>query len=108
MDEDGWITEPEAIDTIVALRAIRAGDEIRVQKVLNIWIEKHINDGDVVVVAHIEDEGTTHPWTDHPVRHGPNAPTSHKARLFSDGRYVFARENIAAWRRPSGKKSSSQ
>ena len=32
MNDDGWITDPKALQTIIALRGVRAGDMVREQQ----------------------------------------------------------------------------
>jgi hypothetical protein len=103
MDNDGWVTEPGAIDTLIALKEMKVGDEVRLQRVEDYGLASRYRDGQTVVViddsrligvklSAINDE-----HRDRALFHQPVIAHIHE-------QWVICRENIAAWRRPGALK----
>lgn len=100
MDEYGWITDSGAIDTLVALKELKLGDEIQIHDPENNYrlVCYH---GKVVRV--IEDNNgfvgqrkaiSDCPWADEICVAQFDPPDG------DGGTWVVCRKNIAAWRRP--------
>ena len=102
MSDDGWITEPGAIDTLVALQGILPGDEIRIKDAGAYNIDCR-HEG---VVGLVLAPGPTGHQVGEPSQGGCKY-ARHKvaARVrVGSGDWVVCRKNIAAWRRPGALK----
>jgi hypothetical protein len=93
---DGWVTDPEAIRTIVMLKLLQPGDEVKLQKCEAYGI--HTKYEQKVYRIHTPDSSVwnTSNWPDpEESAMGSSTPVA----LISSGYYI-AYWNIAAWRRP--------
>lgn len=102
MDDDGWVTEPDAIDTIVAMKELRPGDEVRIHDPYNNYHLQCMH-GQIQRIREAERDlvGKRNAITE-------AAPWSSEvcvAQLdIKGGTWVVCRKNIAAWRRPGALK----
>lgn len=89
--EVAWITDPKAIDTIVALGELREGDEVILQHARSSGFPSECN-GRMFRVAPTDKEiGSGYRYSDHPT----------VAELDGEyGGWVIVARNIKAWRRP--------
>jgi hypothetical protein len=90
---DGWITDRDAIHTLVAMRLIRPGDQIIIQNAEGYNIGKEFN-GKIIKVEEQDGALVGEPSQDNCIYAGHLV-----AFHFATG-WVGCEENIAAWRRP--------
>ena len=88
-DDYGWIDDPAAIDTVVALQGIRVGDEVRLQNSGTYGVVRAGPDGAVGVVSSVEDIWDSF-YPNAVARVQFNGPTSFP--------YFLQRRHIGAWR----------
>lgn len=103
MANSEWIESPEVIALLIKGGGLMVGDKIRVKNARNILLEHAVRDGEVVVVEALCSAGHTHPWLDDPDGEEPHLLPEVPV-VFSSSGFVYALENIAAWRRPLTRK----
>lgn len=91
---DGWVTDPRAIATAVALRAIKVGDEIRIKDADDYNIHPRFNG---TVVVHDDRAGVIGTPSQRDCKYAQRPI----AFGFADN-WVGCAENIAAWRPKRG------
>lgn len=96
----GWVTDPDAIDTLIALKELRPGDEVVITGGANYRLLDL--DGRAVV---IRDDPDGYVGRVNAIHSGAWCREVCAARFIHpdkiDGIWVLCRKNIAAWRRPS-------
>lgn len=97
--DDGWVTDPDAIDTIIALDGLKPGDELRLNSLVeDIDLDAYEYEGNVVVVANAGDRASKHSSIYGPDRHGKQVDEHIVCTTQCNA--VLTRHVIAAWRRP--------
>lgn len=93
-----WVTDPDAIRTLVQLGGLQVGDEVRLTKAHNIFIPDLAEDKVQKITQVFASNEFDHLW-----RHAKNGAATTRKPLIARiecGACVIALENIAAWRRP--------
>jgi hypothetical protein len=98
-NDDGWVYEQAAIDTLLALKGLREGDEIKFKH--DQWKLHTVEAGVVMVVHSLPDEQAW--WGDAP---RPMLTCRASFGTWNSGGVGIIRDNIAAWRRPNAPKKS--
>lgn len=96
-----WITDPTAIRTIVLMRAMRPGDEVRLKDCGEYGIRDN-KEGKVAILTYTADDPNGYVWNTArwpKVDRTGKPESSMPVALEADG-YYLALWNIAAWRRP--------
>lgn len=93
-----WVTDPDAIKTLVELGGLQVGDEVKLKDSWCIFLASHYDDC-VWSIAEAPVPGMPdHTWREHP--RGTRTAKPVVAQLDDENSSVIALENIAAWRRP--------
>ena len=99
--DDGWVTDPQVIRTIVLMKALRPGDEVRLKDCMLYGIGTKF-EGDVVTLKHTDSKDDNTLWDTTRWPHLDRSPKSYNTTPVAseDSGYYLAIWNIAAWRRP--------
>lgn len=95
-NDDGWVTDPDALHTAVALNALRAGDEILLQRCAETFIPLD-REGTIATIEGVERDSSPHIYGEE----GEKREYIALGFILSGG-YWFYAENIRAWRPQRG------
>lgn len=102
---DDWITDPDFLYTLDVLKGYQVGDQVRLKECRSANIPDSFNGLVLTITALYHRSLDAALREDQIVGQGrvALAPTTNNS-----SNWEFIQRNIAAWRRPSGSKSSSQ
>jgi hypothetical protein len=102
MTNEGWVTDPEAIRTLVMLKLLKSGDEVKLKQCQAYGCPARLEGQVATIHPPTELVWDTERWPDVDVTQGYATPVAYVGECY------IAVWNIAAWRRPLKEKTDAK